>query len=852
MKPVLLLDRQSLIVISQLACVVLLNISSAHAGVGCANLGFLSCGFSTPTYVNVYWDTSKTQWDTDVSGSASGMTESQLDSFTAALVRSSYFSQLSQYGVTSVSVLPSITASSCGAPPANVDAAISAMTTFELCLVGANPFIGETTTPQVILNIFLPPNTVNTHFCNPGSHGHAAAMHDWPSLALPPFTLIPTTSACTGTPSSVTTALSHEMVEAATDPAPGDMNGWKVPADGEIGDLCENLVQPSFLFGTAQEYWSNSANACVNGFASVTPPSFTPPARVCGTGPTMKFVLNGSFGPAPPDPSVYVRASIFGNDTWTAGTFPGDKVGLGQIYWLQGGAPGGGDQIQILGFNSAYGTPQIVTPGDNVLITVTLPLNGLTATIPVTAPGASQLVNLFVHDLSGLGGTGQVSGIVQDGGGCTVQGASVSLSSSTGTNLSSSSAVTDANGSFTVSFSAPDVAGRVTISTAPPLAASTSFDLLPELDSLHQAQGSTTGLQTTVLMGRGFDASTSVDFGVQNAAVQFVSSDHTTVQLLTPPSPLPNQGVGVVDISAAVNGERRFGLQYDYIRPGVPDMKFIGGIGSGEHVFSCNMGRISVNVYDADGTPQSVPVDLSAGYAAFEALPTKFVSSETVTSGSIITIHGGGPITASNPQVSQSQVTETFPVLTPVECAEMTSFSSQIGQGVFLSPGPFHPTSPACIGDCGSSNLKTVLWGDSEIISNSRNFVAMQAKDASATMNAYIVSGLSEASERSLVTMNPIVIALKAGNKAEFVGPAIQIERARGSTATSTISEPTQISFSIPANFGRSETYTIARLAVTGKTRAWRSDVSTATNKEKGTVTMTVKATGTYALVHLF
>lgn len=83
------------------ACLLLFASSPARAGVSSfCPVG--PCVFSDPTVVNVYWELSPTQWDLDVGGPSKGLTEMQLDAFNSGLAHSFYFSQLTQYGVNSV------------------------------------------------------------------------------------------------------------------------------------------------------------------------------------------------------------------------------------------------------------------------------------------------------------------------------------------------------------------------------------------------------------------------------------------------------------------------------------------------------------------------------------------------------------------------------------------------------------------------------------------------------------------------------------------------------------------------------------------------------------------------------
>ena len=309
-------------------CVLLAISPSAHAGVGCERA---HCGKSSPTFINVYWDTSAATWDSDAAAIGPGVTEGQIDTFTAALVHSSYFSKLNQYsptGVFTASILPSTTATTCGAPPPDVDTAHARMGTFMSCVMTLNPAI----TSDMIVNVFLPPQTINMSFCNPITDGsgrtvHAEAKHDVTGVGgQPAYTFIPTTAACTGSAGVVFVALSHETVEAATNPYLGAA-GWQewTPPYKEIGDFCEGSSIPTtpFLFGAVQQYWSNADNACVTGFSNTSPLTVTS-ATVCGTGHGMLLVLNGNLGVAPwdfassPSRSSYLSVGIAGADNWTA------------------------------------------------------------------------------------------------------------------------------------------------------------------------------------------------------------------------------------------------------------------------------------------------------------------------------------------------------------------------------------------------------------------------------------------------------------------------------------------------------------------------------------------------------
>jgi hypothetical protein len=60
------------------------------------------CDINHPTYVNVFWDSSESQWNQDVQATDPSATVDRLDALLRALVHSRYFASLAQYHVTSV------------------------------------------------------------------------------------------------------------------------------------------------------------------------------------------------------------------------------------------------------------------------------------------------------------------------------------------------------------------------------------------------------------------------------------------------------------------------------------------------------------------------------------------------------------------------------------------------------------------------------------------------------------------------------------------------------------------------------------------------------------------------------
>ena len=69
---------------------------------------------------------------------------------------------------------------------------------------------------------------------------------------------------------SVTTVMSHELVEAITDPGIGlNKIAWYDAGNGEIGDICAGVSSPAPVVGgdgvryVVQREWSNRAHACI-------------------------------------------------------------------------------------------------------------------------------------------------------------------------------------------------------------------------------------------------------------------------------------------------------------------------------------------------------------------------------------------------------------------------------------------------------------------------------------------------------------------------------------------------------------------------------------------------------------
>ena len=178
-----------------------------------------------------------------------------------------------------------------------------------LCVATPNP------TGDHVYVVFLPKGTTIDDFGRKSCVDYGAFHFQVPSRALfspiPPFTLpgsqgrplniaiIPTD--CFSTLADLIGGVTHEVVEAATDPLPlahwidtstatrgGSFDLTQIGTlltDGEISDICgnhsTNFTAPDGTSINVATYWSNADNACVS--LDVTPPVTTATANPSGT-----------------------------------------------------------------------------------------------------------------------------------------------------------------------------------------------------------------------------------------------------------------------------------------------------------------------------------------------------------------------------------------------------------------------------------------------------------------------------------------------------------------------------------------------------------------------------------------
>jgi hypothetical protein len=529
-----------------------------------------TCVIDNPVYVNVFWDASPAQWDADVG--TSGMTQERINAVTMALIKSDYFSQLAQYKVYTPTMLPSITPP-CQGPPNSMDAIEAVIKDVVSCVFGVNPALNNGNT---IIVLFVPPQVAGGNYCAPGGR---SAKHD--KFGSPVEVVLESTnSECNYDFARLIETTSHEMVEAATDPLPASLTGYKNRDPGgqfgeEIGDLCQNYQVVGFLgvgegSGTGvTEYWSDNANGCVVPFP-LTPPKINKVVP-CGWGKDMSIMLEGVFGAAPWDltagtfngQTLYLNLVVSGTDNWSAGNvLNGDPVGLGPITWKQAGIEYPTDTIIIQGFGTNYGSNgRVVRPGDKLIVSVYSVKNGQAQTTVLSTPSPMQ-VQFDPAPVLNVGGSATVSGTVYAGSGCGIEGVNLALTVDRGvlkTSTGTGTIGTKSDGSFSATYQASAVAGVVTLTASSPnlpKPASEKFPVSPVLSALSPTQGPVSGGTKVTVSGLGFDnhakATTAMVVGVigpnNNAKVAAaptvvqVDPNHSSVVLTMPRSPFVAKG----------------------------------------------------------------------------------------------------------------------------------------------------------------------------------------------------------------------------------------------------------------------------------------------------------------------
>lgn len=926
------------------------------------------CNITKPVYVNVYWESSKQAWDQDViNAGMPDLASGHIDALTMALMHSNYFAGLSGYGVTSASFLRGVALGNCVPLPPELSLSDDMMVNIATCVLAANPDLSP---GSAIINVLIPPNVpagATTAFC-------ATAAGDHNVWGLQFFmTRVPAT--CNPNISFFFDSLTHEMVEAATDPFPEALSGWKKFAGGscsEIGDLCVSKCGatasvPPFLFASIQNYFVDGLKACFSPTLLSVPPG-TPPSigvTASGGGSSTIFFLTGtsiagiSEG-APWDlvggRTLYLQALVShaGEAPWSVGNIggvPPDLVGFGPIIWNDNGTK---IQITVNGFDSNYGSTvnqsfpiesvadHGITRQGGVSAVVTINPNTLTAGAPIVISGATppdlngtftveavESPRLFFYKQSSslpdeIGGGGTVSSsptaIIGPGdnitftyfdpqtglpakasatvpfpdaitatpldtapghptvqeyesfsGVVTAQGSGVQGVTVSCANCAAAAAQTVTGGAYILPYAqAAPIANTQTFTLATTganqtqVTTSVNVQVFPVVTSVVPAIGPVAGNVSATLNGAGFDPTTAndeVNFnsrfpifhgGHTKVNPQSVNPNGTSAQLLTPASPLIGDGSGYANVSATVNQLESANLEYLYVVPGKPWLEVMPSL--------CNGGQATPNVYAADGSPVSAAVTMSASYPAYAKPGGGYTRSLLVTSGQTVSFTGYGPLTATNNQTSQSTTVTLFvPTVNP--CTAGNLLWPTIRGTVYLNAGNLiGHIGPNCI-VCGEGLTHTGIWTLGNPVTSITN-VSIAGSSNREIMGNFQVRAVGAEEFQSYVTSGTVVAVQNSGIAAlshqstrlpeiNFVGPAVAVElRRHWCHRSKQKNEGFRVSFSIPkhATAGGADRFRVLHLVKVNGTPSWVETRATEITGQGGSVTLSTKELGVYAL----
>jgi hypothetical protein len=296
---------------------------------------------SLPVF-NLYWDSNWNQTQSISTG--------VIDTATRDLLNSGYENSLAQYGVPDITFDRSERAAGiCGSAPGTTISA-AAIFVFVQCEIGASavthvpmptPAVLGFTTNR-IYNVILPAGTtVADPSFSSGSCGATtlpAGSTRWRGFhAFVPLPVIPATNAyftvtaseCTPNLATMMEVISHEIVEAATDPVP--LAYWKDTSTaagtgpvtgivstlttGEAADICAattpNFGRVRYTAGASTmnvaAYWSNFDDACVVGGSSLSTNEMVVDTTLTATGapPGTTVEINGTAFPLPFSRALY-------------------------------------------------------------------------------------------------------------------------------------------------------------------------------------------------------------------------------------------------------------------------------------------------------------------------------------------------------------------------------------------------------------------------------------------------------------------------------------------------------------------------------------------------------------------
>jgi hypothetical protein len=434
---------------------------------------------STPVFINLYWELDRNHWLNDVG--AAGPTIPRIEAATRAIAHSTYLRGLSEYGVSSWSLLPGLVLGEipgcawlANPLPATTQNAYDQLDQVVNCIL---PALNGINTNNLVLTILYPPQVAgggDHGFCSPSAAYHESAPDPIRAVSFVPLACNQTSGS--STLSQTMSSLTHELVEAITDPiSPYGYRNLSIPIGPwngeEVADVCEGgnngpPGQPRFTnflstaFGAQDmlaDYWSNNKGACTTGTGGGAPhPYLTIPQgattpvdstmSVCGRGQNMQISLGywqpidspGYPGSAVPwdlnngvgSNTLFLNATVASpssspaHNSWSAGSFVrspvADKIGFKTIKYSVEDCPSWEPLcfigVDVLGFDQDVS----MAAGDVINVTIADPSSGLELTVSKPAPAAA-LGTLQVTPPPGapnnwtfFGDATQVTGQVQD------------------------------------------------------------------------------------------------------------------------------------------------------------------------------------------------------------------------------------------------------------------------------------------------------------------------------------------------------------------------------------------------------------------------------------------------------
>jgi len=581
--------------------------------------------------INLYMSN---DWDHDSAPSApAGETKEALDSWTQALIAGPYFTYAANdYGIGVPKFMGGFNNTfGCGIPSPGRQVSNWDVGSFVNCALTSTAFKNLNLT-NPLANVFVDPRSMVLDPFNQTCIGNFSAYHGANqdlSTFLQPYTVIPANPVCLSDFKQMTSDISHEMIEALTDPAapfgwvhrsgPLDLNIPHALKTGEVADICDpddngdrqvQNFQLPFAGGLLAVYWSNSLQACVPPPASSNPvisPAL-PTTSVLEDSNNVSLIISGSgFGAAPTLPQGLGTIPYFllvdTSENFNAGSSidgGGDTVQLRFPSWSDSTVE---VQIPI----QAAGSQGAVYSCDSLNFTIWNPATGASASGTYTLPGPTTagIIDLTEIDSKVTGTVFLTNSFFGPFYTPTKMNLVV--------NQGNPREIVVGPQGYSIAFSAQATGPQtVQVNTAAPCsgaagatATTATVTPTPIITKLTPDHGLANGSNNVTISGVGFTNVNAVQFGAQAARSFTVKSD-TEIDAVT-----PAEAAGYVSVSVGANGTQNqwpppcntqtcpdllqpSPAQYFFFVPGAPVLRNSQG---------CGTDWLTISGWYADGTP---------------------------------------------------------------------------------------------------------------------------------------------------------------------------------------------------------------------------------------------------------